>query len=360
MAPVVRAFRARADVVCEVIVTGQHRALLDQMLATFGLSVDADLDTMRAGQSQAALVARMLEGLEARFAAHRPDLVLVQGDTTTAFVGALAAFYAQIPVGHVEAGLRTGDRYCPFPEELHRSMIARLATLHFAPHENQRRHLLREGVPEKYLAVTGNTVIDALHWILDTRPCAQTPALAALLANGLRTVLLTTHRRESFGAAMRGALAAIARVVSAREDTQLLFPVHLNPSVRGAAREVLGDTPRVHLLAPLDYAEFVCAMASCTVIASDSGGVQEEAPALGKPLLVLREQTERPEVIDAGCAELVGTNSARIESSLARLLDDPSAYDAMSHAATPYGSGGAAARIAECCMTYLGPGGAMP
>lgn len=360
MAPVVRALRDSGAVACEIVATAQHRMLLDQMLGVFGLETDVDLDAMREGQSQGALAAALLTGLEARFAAARPDLVLVQGDTTTAFLGALAAYYARIPVGHVEAGLRTGDRYNPFPEELHRSMIARLATLHFAPHENHRQHLRREGVAADTIHVTGNTVIDALHWILATHRQPQDATLAALLANGKRSILLTTHRRESFGTAMRETLAAVARVVATREDTQLLFPVHLNPAVRCAAQEVLQDAPRVHLLRPLDYGDFVCALSACTVVASDSGGVQEEAPALGKPLLVLRERTERPEVITAGCAALVGTDGARVETTLAHLLDDPAVYRAMACAATPYGTGGAAQRIADLCLAYLNREGIGP
>ena len=355
MAPVVRTLQAAEDVDCQVIVTAQHRQLLDQMLADLEIRPDHDLDAMTENQTLATLTAALLLKLDALFRANRPDLVLVQGDTTTAFAAAQTAFYHHIPVGHVEAGLRTHNPANPFPEELNRSQIARLARLHFAPHENHRRHLLAEGIPDEQIYITGNTVIDALQWILE-RASACSAEVEALLGNGRRTLLLTTHRRESFGPAMRAALGAIAKVVQAREDTQVLFPVHLNPQVLDAAREVLGEAPRVYLLDPMDYPHFVRVMAGSHVILSDSGGVQEEAPALGKPVLVLRDTTERPEVIEAGCAELTGTDPARITVSLERLLDNERAYSAMAQAQSPYGTGDAARKIAGHCRAFLRQG----
>ena len=352
MAPVIRRMARFPSLVPQVCVTGQHRQMLDQVLGFFGVRPDHDLDAMRrGGQGLTHVTTATLEGLAEVFAGARPDRVLVQGDTTTTFAAALAAFYARIPVGHVEAGLRTGNVDSPWPEEMNRKLTTSLADLHFAPTAAARANLLREGVDPARVHVTGNTGIDAL---LDAVAMLQAePARAAALDAGMprldpgrRLVLLTGHRRESLDGGLQRVARGIRRLAD-RGDLEVVFPVHLNPAVQEAARAVLSAHPRIHLLPPLDYLPFVNLMRRAHLIVTDSGGVQEEAPSLGKPVLVTRGTTERPEAVAAGTVEVVGTCAERLLERATRLLDDPAAHAAMSVAHNPYGDGRAAARILE-------------
>jgi UDP-N-acetylglucosamine 2-epimerase (non-hydrolysing) len=321
---------------------------------------DADLDLMRAGQSLAELTARSIEAIDVYLAREQPDLVLVQGDTTTVLCAALAAFYRKVPLGHVEAGLRTGDLSAPWPEEANRVLTTRLASLHFAPTERSRQNLLAEGVPPQRVVLTGNTVVDALLLVLESVRAAP-PVIPGLPA-GLTApdasrplVLITGHRRESFGAGFEAICRAIASLAHRFRDTAFVYPVHLNPEVREPVRRILGSGAgeNVHLIEPLGYREFVALMDRATLILTDSGGVQEEAPSLGKPVLVMRATTERPEAVEAGTARLVGTNFATIVAEVSRLLTDRAAYEAMSQAHNPYGDGRAAGRIVEACREFL-------
>jgi UDP-N-acetylglucosamine 2-epimerase (non-hydrolysing) len=347
--PVIAAFKAAARVEVRTCVTAQHRGLLDQVLAIADLRPDIDLDLMEPGQSLDRLTARLLTGLGEVMDAERPDMVMVQGDTATAMAGALAAYYRKVPVAHVEAGLRSGDIYHPWPEEVNRRIVAPIATLHFAPTETAAEALRRETVAPETIHVTGNTVIDALHW---TRARVNAdPTLAAGLdriverTRGRRLLLVTTHRRENFGDGMAAVARAIGRI-AARDDVAVLFPMHPNPNVASAMDEWLGDRPNVARIEPLDYPHFVHALDLAHLVLTDSGGVQEEAPALGKPVLVMRETTERPEGVTAGTSRLVGTAEDRIVSEVFTLLDDKAAYSAMAHSHNPFGDGHAAGRIA--------------
>lgn len=348
--PVVQALQARGDLDVRTCVTAQHRGLLDQVLSIAGIVPDIDLDLMTPGQSLDALTARLLTGLGRAMDAERPDRVIVQGDTATAMVGALAAYYRKVPVSHVEAGLRSGDIYQPWPEEVNRRIVAPIADQHFAPTETAAEALRRENIAPATIHVTGNTVIDALH---ATRARIEAdPSLAAGLDDiatrfaGKRLVLVTTHRRENFGDGMQGIAQAIARIAR-RQDVALLFPVHPNPNVVSVMDTVLGDRPNVARIEPLDYPHFIRALGMAELVLTDSGGVQEEAPALGKPVLVMRETTERPEGVAAGTARLVGTDPDRIVSEISTLLDDDAAYSAMARAHNPFGDGQAATRIAR-------------
>ncbi len=344
MAPVVSEARARGLEV-KVCATAQHREMLDQVLSLFRIEPDCDLDLMRPNQSLPDLTARAMTALTPVIEAERPDWLLVQGDTTTAMVAALAGFYARVPVGHVEAGLRTGDLERPFPEELNRRIVDVVSAAHFVPTESSRDNLRREGVADATLHVVGNTVVDAL---LATRamPCPE-PALAAVpeLAPHERLVVVTAHRRESFGEGMRQIARALRRIAREHPDVRLVYPLHPNPNVQAPMREILGDEPRVHLIPPLDYLPFVHLMARAYLIISDSGGVQEEAPSLGVPALVMRETTERPEAIAAGCVRLVGVDEEPIFEAAHELLSDPRAHARMARAINPYGDGRAAERI---------------
>ena len=347
--PVIRALAATEGLRVRTCVTAQHRGLLDQVLDIAGIAPDRDLDLMEPGQSLDRLTARLLTGLGDVLDAERPDMVVVQGDTATAMTGALAAYYRRIPVAHIEAGLRSGDIYHPWPEEVNRRIVAPIAQLHFAPTQTAVDALLRESIEPATVHVTGNTVIDALHWTRDR--IAADPALAASVAPeldtfaGRRIVLVTTHRRENFGGGMEAIARAIGRIAE-REDVGVLFPVHPNPNVVEVMDAILADRPNVARIPPLDYPGFVAALAACTIVLTDSGGVQEEAPALGKPVLVMRETTERPEGVTAGTAKLVGTDEDRIVSEVFTLLDDINAHAAMARAHNPFGDGHAASRIA--------------
>lgn len=355
MAPVILALQGSDWAQVRVIATAQHRGLLDQALADFGIVPDLDLDLMQENQTLAGLTSRLIARLDQVLADEAPDFVFAQGDTTTVFATGLCCFYRDIPFGHVEAGLRTHQRRLPFPEEMNRVFASYLATLHFAPTEAARRHLLAEGVAEQTIHLTGNTVIDALHYQV-----ARSEDVVLPLTPGLRTVLVTAHRRESFGAPLEEICAALRELVQGHPDIEVLFPVHPNPNSGGRVRERLADVERIVLVDALDYRHFVAAMQRCHLILTDSGGVQEEAPALGKPVLVLREQTERPEAVDAGVVRLVGHDRALIVAAAGRLLDDPQAYADMARGVSPYGDGHAAGRIVAAVRALLFPDADLP
>ena len=348
--PVIDALTRYSDMRTEVLVSAQHLQMLDQVLAISGIMPDYDLDLMQPGQSLDALTARLLEAIGSVLDTAKPDRVIVQGDTATAMVGALAAYYRKIPVSHVEAGLRSHDIYRPWPEEVNRKIIGTIADQHFAPTAVSAEALRSEAVPANRVFVTGNTVIDALHWV--TKRIAQNPSLANKLAPlearflGRKIIGITTHRRENFGNSMGNIAAAIA-VIAARDDVACIFPVHMNPNVRAIMDAALGNLPNVALIEPLDYPNFAHLLSISHIMLTDSGGVQEEAPALGKPVLVLRDTTERPEGITAGTAKLIGTDKQRIIWEVFNLLDGEAAYSAMARAHNPFGDGYASQRIAE-------------
>jgi UDP-N-acetylglucosamine 2-epimerase (non-hydrolysing) len=347
--PLVHALRGDERFDCRVCVSAQHRGMLDQVLQIAGIAPDHDLDLMQPDQTLDGLTAALVTGLGQVMDAERPDWVVVQGDTATAMTGALAAYYRKIPVCHVEAGLRSGNIHHPWPEEVNRKVIGTIAQLHCAPTETAAEALRRENVDPATVHVTGNTVIDALHWV--TARIAEQPELAAGLAEleqrfaGKRIIGVTSHRRENFGEGM-AAIAEAIRRLAARDDVALIFPVHLNPNVREVMNERLGEIANVALIEPLDYPHFARLLDICALMLTDSGGVQEEAPALGKPVLVMRETTERPEGVAAGTAKLVGTDADTIVAAAETLLDDEVAYAAMARAHNPFGDGKSAARIA--------------
>ena len=353
MVPVIRALKARPEVETVVVSTGQHKQMLAQMLERFQVRVDFEMDLMEPNQSLYRLSSKAIAAFEEVIGKSRPSMLLVQGDTTTAFLGALCAFYGKIPVGHVEAGLRTGDKYFPFPEEVNRRLITAVADLNFCPTEGNRRNLLREGVPESTLFVTGNTGIDTL---LLAAGLDHPFPLPDLDLAGKRLILVTAHRRESFGDPMLQIFGAIRDLAAAYPDAEVVYPVHLNPNVQKPARELLGGIRNVRLCAPMDYFDFVAAMSRAHLILTDSGGVQEEAPTLGVPVLVLRNETERPEAVEAGTVRLAGTRREDIVREARRLLDDPAEREKLRRASNPYGDGKAAPRIAEAVVRrLLGP-----
>ena len=358
LAPVVGALRRSPQVRVVVAVTGQHRAMLDQVNDLFGITPDLDLDVIRPRQQLHEITQRVLGGLTDALRQLRPDAVVVQGDTTTAFVAGLAAFYEQVPVVHVEAGLRTGHRYDPFPEEMNRRLTAQLTSLHLAPTPVSRDNLLREGIAPDTVVVTGNTVIDALLEIVARRLPPENPALEVL--DGTPAVLVTTHRRESWGEPMARTAAAVARLAKEHPDVRFVLPAHLNPVVREVLLPPLEGMDNVTVTEPLSYADFARAMDASLVMLTDSGGVQEEAPSLGKPVLVLRETTERPEAVDAGTVRLVGTDEDLIVEEVSTLLTDPAAYAAMAHAVNPYGDGRAAGRVRAAIEEQVGVGTRRP
>lgn len=353
MAPVVKELGHYSNLIeSRVVVTAQHREMLDQVLQVFDLYPDYDLAIMRPDQNLFDVTEAVLKGLYSVLAQEKPDLVLVQGDTTTTFAGALAAFYFQIPVGHVEAGLRTYDKYVPFPEEINRVLTSHLAELHFAPTEIARSCLLREGIPGTRVFLTGNTVIDALYLALE-QPCELDCELDRVLSENKRVILLTTHRRENLGKPLGGIYTALKEIISHYPDVGVIFPVHKNPHVRREVARLLAGVERIYLTEPLEYLAFVNVMKRAYLVLTDSGGIQEEAPALGKPVLVLREVTERPEAIAAGTALLVGTDPDGVEAEVSRLLEDERVYARMSGAPNPYGDGQAARRIVQAVLSYF-------
>lgn len=370
MAPLVKELQRHPDRFETVVaVTGQHRQMLDQVLGLFDITPDYDLDIMKQGQDLTDVTTRVLSGMrDVLRKCERPDVVLVHGDTTTSTAAALAAFYAQIPVGHIEAGLRTGDIYSPWPEEMNRRLTGRIATWHFAPTPLARRNLLEENTPQDNITVTGNTVIDALYAVVSK--IKDNPELTGALANelrqagydtgridsGRRMVLITGHRRENFGDGFLRICNAIRDLAASHPDVDFVYPMHLNPNVRRPIAQVFGPDhsahPNVFFIEPLEYLSFVFLMEKSTIVLTDSGGIQEEAPGLGKPVLVMRDTTERPEALDAGTVRLVGTDYAAITGWVDRLLTDPSAYDQMAHAVNPYGDGLACGRIADFLASH--------
>ncbi len=348
MAPLIRALKREPWAKVTVLATAQHRDLLDQVLALFDIRPDVDLDIMRPDQKLPELTARLITALDDKFGELAPDVVLAQGDTTTVMTAALVAFYRRIPFGHVEAGLRTHDLDNPFPEEMNRLVAGHLARWHFVPTQRSRQNLLREGIADAKIHVTGNTVIDALLEV-----AATDWPLAVALDPSRRLVLVTAHRRENFGEPFRAVCRAIRTLVETHADIEVLYPVHPNPNVSVVAHELLGGHARIHLCPPLDYAPFVEAQKRAYLILTDSGGVQEEAPALGKPVLVMRVETERPEAVDEGVVQLVGTDEERIVAEVSRLLDQSHAYREMARGVSPYGDGKASQRIVEVLRESL-------
>lgn len=367
LAPVVRAMGASAGetIVC---VTGQHRSMLEQILGTFSIVPEIDLDVMTPNQTLATLTAKVVERFAGALRDARPDCVIVQGDTTSAFAASLAAFYERIPVAHVEAGLRTGNKASPFPEEINRRLISPLADFHFAPTERAAANLASETVRQDQVFVTGNTVIDALHWVLqriksDSQLRRSLDERFSFLDAGRRLVLVTGHRRENFGKPMRDMCEALADIVTKHDDVEILYPVHLNPQVQEAVKAVFEGVPatirrRIYLTAPAEYLEFVDLMRRAYLIVTDSGGIQEEAPSLGRPVLVTRDTTERPEAVEAGGAKLVGTDRKALATEVSNLLTDQSAYQRMQVGRNPYGDGRASERISSILTNALGRRGA--
>ena len=368
MAPLVKAFQSQpTEFNTQVCVTGQHREMLDQVLHLFDIVPDYDLNIMKQGQDLYDVTARVLTGMRDVLDKARPDIVLVHGDTTTSTAAALAAFYRQIPVGHVEAGLRTYNIYSPWPEEMNRQITGRIATYHFAPTELSREHLMSEGVKDENIVVTGNTVIDALYWVVEKikSDAALNAGLKATLSgagydisraeSGRRLVLITGHRRENFGDGFISMCKAIKFLTKRYPDVDFVYPMHLNPNVRRPIHEVFGDEleglGNMFFIEPLEYLSFVCLMEKADIVLTDSGGIQEEAPGLGKPVLVMRDTTERPEALAAGTVRLVGTDYERIVGSVSELLDDTGAYDKMSRSVNPYGDGKACGRIVKSLST---------
>ncbi|MBE9098446.1 non-hydrolyzing UDP-N-acetylglucosamine 2-epimerase [Vacuolonema iberomarrocanum] len=349
LAPVIRRFRANPQFETRVVLTGQHREMVAQVMQLFALEADQDLAIMQPRQTLTDITCRSLQGLEALFQELQPQLVLVQGDTTTAFAAATAAFYQQIPVGHVEAGLRTDDLFNPFPEEANRRLISQVAQLNFAPTQKAVEHLKQSSVVGE-IHLTGNTVIDALLTVAEQQPACPVPNLDW---NQYRVLLSTVHRRENWGEPLQDIATSFLQILDKFPDTALLLPLHRNPTVREPLQARLGDHPRIFLTEPLDYGELVGAMQRCHLLLSDSGGLQEEAPSLGKPVLVLRETTERPEAVEAGTAQLVGTAPPQVVSIASDLLSNPARYDAMANAINPFGDGKASERIEAIAIDFL-------
>lgn len=355
MAPVVLELAKYPEYITPVVtVTAQHREMLDQVLQLFAITPDYDLDIMSQGQTLFEITCRAMQGLNQVFAKAKPDIVLVHGDTTTTFAGALAAFYHQIPVGHVEAGLRTGDKYSPFPEEMNRKLTGSLTDVHFAPTATAKQNLLREGIADDSIFVTGNTVIDALKATVDPNYQFHDKFLRNIEYTNRRVVLVTTHRRENLGEPMRHVYQALRDIVTEFSDVEIVFPVHKNPLVREVVQKELGATPHVHLIDPLDYQPFANLIARSYLVLTDSGGIQEEAPALGKPVLVLRDTTERPEAVTAGTVKLIGTDRELVYNETKELLINKTEYQRMTNAVNPYGDGNASKRIVAAILHKYG------
>jgi len=348
MAPVIIALKQQNWVSLRILATAQHRNLLDQVLSFFGIVPDIDLDVMYHNQTLASLTSRLLSDIDQVLDTEKPHIVLTQGDTTTAMTVALACFYHQIPLGHIEAGLRTWDKHNPFPEEINRVITGRLANWHFAPTERARQNLLREGTTDSHIIVTGNTVIDAL-----LIAAKKKPQLSITLNTTKRMILVTSHRRENFGDPFKNICRAINALANANQDIEILFPVHPNPNIKDIAHELLANCSNIILCEPLDYGDFIAAMQQAYFIISDSGGIQEEAPALGKPVLVLRDETERPEAVEQGVVKLVGSDYSTIIENAQQLLDDTSAYYSMVNGLSPYGNGKSAEKIVAVLKDHI-------
>lgn len=358
LAPVILGLQQRSDIACNICVTAQHRQMLDQVLKVFDILPDTDLELMEINQTLAGLTAKAVDALSRYLTIERPDLILVQGDTTTVFCAALAAFYNQIPVGHVEAGLRTGNLYSPWPEEANRVLTSHLAALHFAPTKTSRENLIKEGIPQEKIFLTGNTVIDALFIALEkikaTPPdIPELPRHLMQRGSNEPLILITGHRRENFGGGFQNICQAISRLAVRFPHVAFVYPVHLNPNVQKPVYDLLKNHGNVHLIRPLDYLSFVALMNRSTLVMTDSGGIQEEAPSLGKPVLVLREATERPEAVEMGTVKLVGTDVTAIIENAVTLLNDKNVYAATASAVNPYGDGKAADRIISACAQFL-------
>lgn len=360
MAPVVLELQKHADQIQTIVaVTAQHRQMLDQVLDLFQITPDYDLDIMSQGQTLYDITTKSLMGLKDVLAKEKPDLVLVHGDTTTTFAGALASYYQQVPVGHVEAGLRTGDIYSPFPEEMNRKLTGAIAAIHFAPTATAKANLLKENVNPSHIYVTGNTVIDALMTTV-AGDYDFGDDLKNVDFQNHRVILLTTHRRENLGEPMRHIYKALRRIIEEIPDTEIVFPVHRNPLVRKVVEEELAGVDRIHLIDPMEYEPFANLMSLSSLVLTDSGGIQEEAPSLGKPVLVLRNTTERPEAVEAGTVRLIGTDKDVVYAETKRLLTDQAAYDAMSNAVNPYGDGKASQRIVQAILHVFAGEEAVP
>ncbi len=347
MAPLIKQIEKSDILEGRVCVTAQHREMLDMVLDIFKISPDYDLEIMSAGQTITDITSRVITGMEKVLLQEKPDLVLVHGDTTTTFASALAAFYQKIPVGHVEAGLRSGNIYSPYPEEMNRCLTSSIASIHFAPTEGNRDNLLHCGVKDEQIFVTGNTVIDALHMVVKKDYIFSLPLLNQLDYNNRKVILLTAHRRENWGAPMRNIFLAVRRIIQEHPDTEVVFPVHLNPKIKDLANEMLGSSNQIHLISPLDYEPFVNLIAKSYLVLTDSGGLQEEAPSLGRPVLVLRDETERPEAVHAGTVKIVGVKQENIFNFTQQLLVNKFEYAKMAYAVNPYGDGHAAKKIAK-------------
>lgn len=353
MAPLVKELEKREEIESKVCVTAQHRQMLDQVLEYFNIKPDYDLNIMKSKQSLTGITNRVLEGLEEVFKEEKPDMILVHGDTTTTFAGALAAFYQQIKVGHVEAGLRTFDKYFPFPEEMNRKLTGALADLHFSPTKGSKENLLKEGVSEDIIYITGNTVIDAMLHTVKENYIFEHDELNKIDYKNKKVIMITAHRRENWGEGIENICTALNKIVEENEDVELVYLVHLNPIVKDVVFEKLGGNPRIHLLPPQDTQETHNLMNKCFMVMTDSGGLQEEAPHLGKPVLVLRDVTERPEAVEYGTVKLVGTDVEKIVSEANNLINNEKAYEVMSKAINPYGDGKASERIADAILRYF-------
>ncbi|KRQ87743.1 UDP-N-acetylglucosamine 2-epimerase [Caloramator mitchellensis] len=354
MAPLVKELEKREQFESIVCVTAQHREMLDQVLELFKIKPDYDLNIMQQRQSLSGITTRVLEGLEEIFKKSQPDIVLVHGDTTTTFAGSLAAFYNQIKVGHVEAGLRSFNKYFPFPEEMNRKLTGAISDLHFAPTKTAKENLLREGVKQEDIFVTGNTVIDAMNTTVEKSYRFETEELNEINYKNKKVIMVTAHRRENWGEPLENICTALRRIAEDFEEVEIIYLVHLNPAVKEVAYKVLGDVPRVHLLPPLDTKETHNLMNKSYMVVTDSGGLQEEAPHLGKPVLVLRDVTERPEAVSAGTAKIIGTDKENVYQNIKNLLTDKEAYNKMANAINPYGDGKASERIADSILYYFG------
>lgn len=359
MCPLVKELAARPEIESLCCITAQHRQMLDSVLEVFDLKPDWDLDIMTPRQTLSTITSRCLTGMDAAIDALKPDMILVHGDTSTTFAGALSAFYHQVPVGHVEAGLRTYDKYSPFPEEMNRKLVSAIADLYFCPTVNNKNNLLKEGIAHG-LFVTGNTVIDALKATVREDYIFTAEELNRLPYIDKKIILVTCHRRENYGEPMRNIMLALRQIAEQNEDVEMVYPVHLSPVVREAVDKYLAGTPRIHLIDPLPADEMHNLMSRCYMVMTDSGGLQEEAPALGKPVLVMRRETERPEAVEAGTVKLVGVVQNDIVTAAERLICDSAAYAAMAHAVNPYGDGKACERIADAILWYFGKSNTPP
>lgn len=354
MAPLVKELDKSENIDSLVCVTAQHREMLDQVLELFEINPDYDMDIMKEKQTLTGITNRVLQGLEEIFEESKPDMILVHGDTTTTFAGALAAFYKQIKVGHVEAGLRTGDKYFPFPEEMNRKLTGAMADLHFAPTNGSKKNLLREGISESDIIVTGNTVIDAMEFTVEENYIFDNKELNNIDFKNKKVIMVTAHRRENWGEGIENICTSLKKIVEENNDVELIYLVHLNPVVKDVVEKHLKGMDRVHLLSPLDTKETHNLMNKCFMVMTDSGGLQEEAPHLGKPVLVLRDVTERPEAVEAGTVKLVGTDKNTIINEANLLIRDSKAYELMSRSVNPYGDGEASRRIVQAIEKYFG------